>query len=67
MKPGDWVKHPQIEQALILDKVDGDTAWLRTPGPDGWPFPVHFALPVQELKRTVRPTDPKPPFEEAPF
>lgn len=67
MKPGDWVKHPKIDAALMLDRVDGDTAWLRQPSADGWPFPVHFALPVRELKRSVRPTDPPPPFEEAPF
>ena len=55
MKPGDWVRHPQIEQALILDKVDGDTAWLRTPGPDGWPFPVYKPTPYKPPQRPLEP------------
>ena len=49
MKPGDWAKHPKIEQAMYLEKIEDGTAWLRSPGVDGWMFPVWFALPLNEL------------------
>ena len=61
---GDWVRHPQIEQALFVEKIDDGTAWLRSPAPDGWVFPVRFALPVRELRKIENPHE---PFEEAPF
>jgi hypothetical protein len=70
IKPGDWVKHPKIEQVMHVDRIDEATAWLRSPSPDGWVFPVWFALPLAELKLTGRPTAPPAPaqpFEEAPW
>lgn len=67
IRPGDWVKHERIEPALLVEKVDEQTAWLRQPSPDGWPFPVSFALPAQELKRIKDPNAKDDDFEEAPF
>lgn len=65
---GMWVKHERIEQALFVEKIDDGTAWLRSPSPDGWLFPVWFALPVRELTKCNKPR-PEPPddFLEALF
>lgn len=65
IRRGDWVKHPKIEQALYVEKID-DTgqAWLRSPAADGFPFPVHFSLPAKELRKIDNPYE---PFEEAPW
>jgi len=57
IKPGDWVKHERIEPALYVQKVEDGTAWLRSPGADGLPFPVWFALPVRELFSCQHPDD----------
>lgn len=68
IRPGDWVKHERIEPALYVEKVEEQTAWLRQPSPDGWPFPVVFALPVSDVKRIADPnTNNDDDFEEAPF
>ncbi len=65
IRKGDWVRHPKIEQALLVENIDDSTAWLRSPSPEGWVFPVWFALPMRELSKIENPHE--PPFEEAPF
>jgi hypothetical protein len=62
MKPGDWVTHPKIQQVMLLEKIDDDTAWLRSPGAEGWPFPVWFALPLRELVSYPQPDNTEAPF-----
>lgn len=65
IRKGDWVRHERIEQALHVETIDeGNVAWLRSPSPDGWPYPVHFALPVRELTKIENPHE---PFEDAPW
>lgn len=68
IRPGDWVKHERIEPALYVERVEEQTAWLRHPSPDGFPFPVSFSLPVAEVKRIADPNAASDDdFEEAPF
>jgi hypothetical protein len=67
IKPGDWVRHERIEPALYVERIENNTAWLRQPSPDGWPFPVVFALPVSDVRRIADPTKTDDDFEEAPF
>ena len=66
---GNWATHPKIEQALYVHRIENGIAWLSGPSPDGWAFPVTFALPVRELTRCPKPTRLTPPddFLEAPF
>lgn len=72
IRPGDFVRHKDVEQALHVESIDGQQAWCSAPSPDGWPFPVRFALPVENLKRIANPIKRQDKssdddFEPAPF
>ena len=58
---GHWVTHPRIEVRLYVHRIENGTAWCSGPSPDGWAYPVTFALPVRELTRCTKPINQKPP------